>query len=496
MTPEFIRELIHKKEGLHTEFKEARSALPKTLFESICAMLNTDGGNILLGVKDNGEILGVEVASIAQWKKDLANLSNNPQQLDLPYVLFPYEMQIDGKWIVVIPVPVSSQLHKHKGDVYLRSEDGDYKVRSTAQLAGIINRKLGIFTEQRLIPHLDHTHLRQDLLKRAVHLMGINHVNHPWLNLEIPEWLRLAGFIVDNPDNGKPCITLAGVLLFGTDAQIAQHAPGYRFDCLLRRHDTDRYDDRVMIHTNLLDAYEQMMSFVEKHLNDPFYLEGIQRISLRDKIFREAVSNIIAHREYLSGSPGRLMIYQDKVVLDNPCTAHYFGPIEPTTLQPFAHNPNLCKFMIQLGRFDSLGSGVRNISKYLPLYANGAKPVFRETNHGFELTIPLVAESGQVTGQVRPESRPTDPVDRPSQPTQSTDPVEKLALLLQLHGELAPSELQDLLGLKHRPTFRVNYLHPAMEQGVIVRTIPDKPNSRLQKYKLSEKGRKLVEGMG
>ena len=45
--------------------------------------------------------------------------------------------------------------------------------------------------------------------------------------------------------------------------------------------------------------------------------------------------------------------------------------------------------MIQLGRLDELGSGVRNINKYLPLCANGAKPIFKETKQLFRLTLPL-----------------------------------------------------------------------------------------------------------
>lgn len=48
---------------------------------------------------------------------------------------------------------------------------------------------------------------------------------------------------------------------------------------------------------------------------------------------------------------------------------------------------------------------------------------------------------------------------------------------------LSASELMDRLGLSHRPTFRKNYLNPALEQNLIERTIPDKPNSRNQKYK-------------
>jgi hypothetical protein len=48
-------------------------------------------------------------------------------------------------------------------------------------------------------------------------------------------------------------------------------------------------------------------------------------------------------------------------------------------------------------------------------------------------------------------------------------------------------ECMTRLKLSHRPTFRANYLNPALHQGLIERTIPEKPNSRLQKYRLSGK---------
>lgn len=48
---------------------------------------------------------------------------------------------------------------------------------------------------------------------------------------------------------------------------------------------------------------------------------------------------------------------------------------------------------------------------------------------------------------------------------------------------LSTAELMERLGLSHRPTFRKNYLNPALEQNLIERTIPDKPNSKNQKYR-------------
>jgi len=47
-------------------------------------------------------------------------------------------------------------------------------------------------------------------------------------------------------------------------------------------------------------------------------------------------------------------------------------------------------------------------------------------------------------------------------------------------------ELMELIGLKHRPTFRKNYLLPAIDLGLIEMTIPDKPNSSKQRYMISE----------
>ncbi len=114
--------------------------------------------------------------------------------------------------------------------------------------------------------------------------------------------------------------------------------------------------------------------------------------------------------------------------------------------------------MIQLGRFDELGSGVRNINKYLPLYAGGAKPVFRDTTYGFELTVPLIGLQQQATPEVTGEV--TGEVTR---------------LLLAMKGEMKRLDMQKALGLKHEDHFREAYLLPAIQLGFLKMTIPDKP---------------------
>lgn len=61
---------------------------------------------------------------------------------------------------------------------------------------------------------------------------------------------------------------------------------------------------------------------------------------------------------------------------------------------------------------------------------------------------------------------------------------------------LSRDELQAKLGLQHRESFRKLYLVPALASGLIERTIPDRPRSRLQKYRLTDKGRAWVLGQG
>ncbi len=73
---------------------------------------------------------------------------------------------------------------------------------------------------------------------------------------------------------------------------------------------------------------------------------------------------------------------------------------------------------------------------------------------------------------------------------QVTDQVE--VLLVRLKGEMTRQALQDALGLKHPPHFRKTYLAPALEMGVIEMTQPDKPNSRSQRYRLRDAGRRWL----
>lgn len=103
-----IIQLIQEGEGVSIEFKQCRNKLNKRVFETICAFLNRNGGDLILGVNDKGGITGIDPESVDQVKKDLVTALNNPQKLNPPCYLAPEDFLIDGKRIIRLFVPESS----------------------------------------------------------------------------------------------------------------------------------------------------------------------------------------------------------------------------------------------------------------------------------------------------------------------------------------------------------------------------------------------------
>ena len=410
MKIETIQNIINKGEGISIEFKECRYKLPKDLFETVCAFLNTKGGNILLGVNDNGKITGIDSDKIEQLRKDIANLSNNTEKLSPVYFLQIQSFEINKKNIILIKVPESSQVHNTNGKIFVRNQDGDYLVTHPVEIAKIVNRKQNYHSEQKVFPQVKLEDFNPKLIARAKNLIKINIPENHWWELDDKDFLFKAGFYRKD-ESGIEGYTLAGILFFGTDELIQTLLPAYKFEALLRRNNIDRYDDRVTVRTNLIDAYDILMSFIDKHLNDPFYMEGDQRISLRSKIFRELVANIIAHREYLSSAPAVITILKDKIEFKNPNNPKFFGKINPDNFTPVAKNPVISKLMLLMGRVEEVGSGIYNVKKYLPFYNKNAtyefidgdffSTVINLNNKSSEKTVGKTVEKSSVKSSVK-----------------------------------------------------------------------------------------------
>ncbi len=455
MTESRIREIIAKGEGLTVEFKTARRSLPRNLFETICAFLNRVGGDILLGVDDTGEVVGIDAEKIENLKIDLCNLSNNPEKINPPFMLFPQEIQIDNKWIIYLRVPQSSQVHSTGNMVFDRNADGDFKITTHAALQKIYARKSTYFTENKIFPYLQFSDFNKDIFKKVRNLIQSHRPDHPWLEISDKEVLTAAGLYKKDFETGEQGYTLGAVLIFGKNEVIQQILPHYKTDALLRRRDQIHYDDRREIRTNLIDAYDELMQFIRIHLPDKFYMEGDVRVDLREKIFREVVANILIHREYLNAFQARLIICRDRLIAENANNPIGYGPIDPENFNPHPKNPTIMKFFQQIGRAEELGSGVRNIRKYLPFYVeNGHFEMIEADNFRTVLDLKLDDFWGEATQKT----------------TQKT--TQKIVWLIKANPRITRKELAEKIGIT-QDGIKYN-LDKLKRQGILKRVGPDK----------------------
>jgi ATP-dependent DNA helicase RecG len=402
-------------------------------------------------------------------KKELVTALNNPQKLNPPFYLMPEDWDIDGKRIIRLFVPESSQVHRCNGKIYDRNEDGDFDITTNTNLVtALYIRKQTAYSENRIYPYVSMKDLRPDLVSKARKMAVNQRPGHPWSGMSDMEMLQSAQLFQRDYQSGKKGFTLAAVLLLGDDQVILSVLPHHRTDALLRRENINRYDDRDDIRTNLMDSYDRLMAFVAKHLPDKFFLDKDQRISLRDHIFREVAANMLIHREFLNPYPAKLIIETHRLFAENSNKPHGQGLIDPANFSPFPKNPVIARFFKEVGLADELGSGVRNLFKYCQHYSDGKTPELIEEDI-FKCIVPFTSEATeQLTEQVT---------------EQITEQVEKSRTIIEFcKSPKSTSEIMDFLGLKHREHFRATILQPLLKQGLLNATIPDKPTSPKQKY--------------
>ena len=210
------------------------------------------------------------------------------------------------------------------------------------------------------------------------------------------ELLGSANLILTDPETKREGITLAAILLFGKDNSIMSVLPQHKTDAIFRVENKDRYDDRDVVITNLIDSYDRLIEFGQKHLNDLFVLDGIVNVNARDRILREIVSNTLAHRDFSSGFPAKMIIDDEKITVENSNLAHGMGALDLQKFEPFPKNPTISKVFREIGLADELGSGMRNTYKYTQLYS-GQNPLFEEGDI-FRTIIPLKKIATQKVG--------------------------------------------------------------------------------------------------
>ena len=461
MTLEQIKKLLAEGEGITVEFKECVNGLSNSVFETVCSFSNRYGGYVLLGVKDDGEILGVNQSAVLEIKKNFANTLNNLQRFAPTLFLTLREIDIDGRVILFAYVPVSSQIQSFGGRIYDRNEDGDFDItKSTQLIANLSVRKSTQFTERRVFPYAREEHLKLDELIPIVKRKAENRrTGHPWSEMTAMEIMKSAGLYEENIITGDKGFNLAAILLFGRDEIIQQAAPGYVTDCLRRIENVDRYDDRERVESNLIDSFDVLINFIRKHTLDRFFLIDNLNVSVRDHIAKELVSNILVHREFSNTFPARIVVEKGRLVAENWNRSLHPGRIDPVNFEPYPKNPILARFFVQIGYADTLGSGVRNLYKYTKIYSGG-EPELIEGDI-FKTIIPL---ERSVTAKV------TDKVTEEVTENVTEREAEVLALISE-NQSITQAEIAKRLSVSRKTI--ASRLKSLKEKGVVKRVGSD-----------------------
>ncbi len=389
MTTELMRQLLSKDEKITIEYKECQNGIYDDVYETVCSFSNRYGGYIIMGVKDGGVPIGLNRNMVKDMKKNFVNQLNNPDKMSPTLYLSIEELEYDGMMLLWVYVPPTSTVEKCANRIYDRNEDGDMDITdSPIQLQNMYNRKSNTYVEHKIFPYVSLDDLRLDLMNKVRNLVKSRKPDHDWLQMSDQDMLKSAGLWEKDFSSGVQGYNLAGVLLFGKDEVIRSCCPGYVTDAICRIENLDRYDDRLQVATNLIESYELLMEFVAKHTSDKFFLVDNVNTSIRDLIAREVIGNILVHRDFSSAYPAKLIIEKDWLKTENWCVPRRHGNIMSDEFTPYPKNPLIQQFFANIGRTDTIGSGVRNLYKYTPIYSEGGKPELFEDDV-FKISIPL-----------------------------------------------------------------------------------------------------------
>ncbi|QEK52201.1 hypothetical protein FYC62_11565 [Pedobacter aquae] len=289
------------------------------------------------------------------------------------------------------------------------------------------------------------------------------------------------------------CPTHAGVLLFGKSPEFFLFGAYVQYVSFKGLTLGSEINNELKFSGDLFSVLLKLDTFIETSLikRHPVPVTVLREETVKNYSFcaiRELMMNAIMHRDYESNTPIRFYEYSNRIELMNP--GNLYGNARPENFPNVNdyRNPVIAEALKILGYVNSKVSlflaplslrfsrGVTRVKEELLENGNGSALFDFSKLTVFEVTVPISAHYLAFTDPV------TDPV---------ADPVIQLLKLLA-QGELSSSEMRARLGIKHRATFRDNYIHPAISLGLIVQTIPEKPNSRLQKYKLTERARKYL----
>jgi ATP-dependent DNA helicase RecG len=461
--PADLKILVQEGEGTMLEFKENLSG---SLAREMVALANTIGGKILLGVRDDGSVAGVkDTNSLRARVQDMARNCDPPVKVvaePVGPVLVVHVHESDAK-----PVQCSEGFFWRQGAVTQKLSRAE--IRDFFRSEGAIRFDLSPCPRFRYPQDFDRA--KYNAWLKLSGITGRPRTEDVLVNIEAAE---RAG--------GKLLFRNAGVLFF---AKNVRHFFNQAYITCLLAKGTDKVHvlDRKDLDGGIVADIEDAMRFVERNTRTAWRIEALQRENIPEypmKALREAISNAVMHREwFIEGANVFVELYTDRIEVVSPGGLPKGMTLADLGTKSVRRNALIADLLHRIDFIEKAGTGVKRIRDQA---REGGYPEPVWEANGFTTAIFRPNPEVRAAATQSPTQSPT------RSPTQSADPVRRLLEELR-DRESSAGELRQAVGITHRPTFRENYLHPALEAGLIERTIPDKPSSRFQRYRLTDAGR-------
>jgi ATP-dependent DNA helicase RecG len=480
MTRKELSAFSAQGEGETVEFKRSTGELKEGL-QTICAFLNGSGGTVLFGVRPNGEAEGQQVSD--QTLRDIAQAAD---RLEPPAHLAIRRVKIKpGREVIAVTVEALPDTgpFAYEGRAYER-------VASTT-------RRMPQARYERLL--LDRAHVTRRWENEPADGVSIKDIDRAEV-FRILEAARAKGHLLESVGSRLPGvldrldvrkddrILQAAVVLFGK-----KFMPDYP-QCELRMArfrglDKTEFLDQRNVRAPAFKLLEEAELFCQRHFPlpgriVPGKLQREDKPLIPPDAMREILVNALIHRDYsIYGGSISLAIFDDRVEVWS--AGRFPTGITPELLTrkhlSVLRNPIIAGVFHRAGLIEKWGRGTNRVAE-MCRDAGIALPLFQEIGPFAAVTFRVrVGSTAEVTPQVTAEVSAQVTAEVVAQvATFCRDPKPAKAIMAEL-------------GLKHWKTFQTNYLIPLINMGILERTIPDKPRSSSQKYRLTEQGRQILE---
>ena len=470
------------KESQHTEWKETWR---DDYLRWVCGFANAEGGTLVVGRNDQGKVVGV-----VDSKRLLDELPNKIRDL-LGIIVEVNLREKGGKEFLEVLTPAYPNPISYRGHYYQRSGSTLQELKGAA-LDRFLLRRYGRTWDGSPVPGVAVADLSSSALARFRSLaarsgrLGTADLTEPdavlleKLNLTEGTYLKRAAVLLFHADPLK--------VVTGAFVKIGF----FRSQSDLVYHDEINGD----LFSQALQSQDLLFT---KYLKAAVTYEGIVRVErfpVPREALREAVLNALVHRDYAVPAPVQIRVYDDRLVMWNPATLPE-GWTQETLLNPHQSqppNPDIANTFFRAGEIEAWGRGVERIFAACR-EAGTPKPRLRLETGGLWTEFPfgkaylaLLKErqgpttpevTGAVTGEVTMEV--------------AMEVTMEVRLLRLMKTDMTRQALRAALGLRNDDHFRRAFLLPALASGLIEMTIPDKPTSRLQKYRITEAGRRRLQ---